>query len=282
MNQPLVSVIIPFFNGVNWLCEAVDSVLAQDYKNIEILVINDGSKENIRPFLDQYKHVIDYYQIKNHGAAYARNYGISKAKGTYVAFLDSDDIWCENKLSIQASEMMKKNAVWSHSAYQLFEDESGEVKTHQSISEVNGNIFPECVYSVHIATPSVMIERNFLMEHPEIRFKEGYRYGEDGCFWFHIASLQPILAINQELVKVRLRGTNASFDVKVQIIAKSNYYRYLKMNNLLNDIHGIPLKCLKYCDNIREKYKLDDEKEDKFKYKVLFLPAWLLFKFYSK
>ena len=71
--MPKVSVIIPFYNHVEWLCEAVDCVLAQTYKDYEIIVVNDGSKENVDEFLEKYGDKINYYFKENGGAATARN-----------------------------------------------------------------------------------------------------------------------------------------------------------------------------------------------------------------
>lgn len=66
---PLVSVIIPFYNNVSWLCEAVESVLSQDYENYEILVINDGSNENVDEFLAKYSHKVSFFEKENGGPA---------------------------------------------------------------------------------------------------------------------------------------------------------------------------------------------------------------------
>lgn len=104
----LVSVVIPNYNGALYLNEAVSSVMEQDYENIEIIVIDDGSTDNSVELLKKFGSKIQLIEIKNSGASTARNIGISVAKGEYIAFLDSDDIWVRNKLRLQM-EYMKTN-----------------------------------------------------------------------------------------------------------------------------------------------------------------------------
>jgi len=101
--EPLVSVIIPTYNRVEFLGEAIESVLDQSYQNYEILVIDDGSiidvKSKLKPYLDKIKYI---YQ-KNQGLAAARNRGIKESKGEYVAFLDDDDLFEVDKLKTQVA-----------------------------------------------------------------------------------------------------------------------------------------------------------------------------------
>src|SRR5690554_960556 len=114
--NPLVSVIIPFYSRSDWLEEAVESVLNQTYDKIEIIVINDGSKENLNKFLKKYGKKIIYYTQENRGPGAARNQGMKIAKGKYLSFLDSDDLWLSNKTERQIFFMEKENVVWSHTS----------------------------------------------------------------------------------------------------------------------------------------------------------------------
>jgi glycosyltransferase involved in cell wall biosynthesis len=110
MNQPLVSSIIIFFNGKDFLVEAIESVLTQTYENWELLLVDDastdGSTEIAKQFVAQYPEKIRYLEHEEHqnrGMSATRNLGICNAKGKYVAFLDADDIWLPNKLQQQVS-----------------------------------------------------------------------------------------------------------------------------------------------------------------------------------
>ena len=101
-NSLKISVIIPVYNSEKYIAKCLDSVLNQTYKNFEIIVINDGSKDNSKEILEQYKNkypdVINHIEQNNKGVAKTRNYGIKIANGDYIAFIDNDDFIDENYL----------------------------------------------------------------------------------------------------------------------------------------------------------------------------------------
>jgi len=99
--QPLISVIIAVYNGGSYIAQAIESVLAQSWKNMEIIVINDGSTDETARIVTAYGDRIIYHFQKNQGQGAARNTGISMAKGEFIAFLDADDLWMPDKLSQQ-------------------------------------------------------------------------------------------------------------------------------------------------------------------------------------
>ena len=98
--KPLISVLIPVYNGSNYLEEALESVLEQTYSNYEIIVVNDGSNDEgkTKKIALKYENKIRYFEKENGGVASALNYGISKANGDYISWLSHDDIYNENKL----------------------------------------------------------------------------------------------------------------------------------------------------------------------------------------
>lgn len=99
--SPKISSIISVYNGENYLAEAIQSALDQDYPHTEIIVVNDGSTDNTSRIIDSFgSRVIGIYQ-ENQGLGAARNAGVSKASGDYLAFLDHDDLWAPHKLSCQ-------------------------------------------------------------------------------------------------------------------------------------------------------------------------------------
>lgn len=89
----MVSVIIPVYNRAHYIKECLDSVLSQTYKDYEIIVVDDGSTDNVKEVLLPNMQQIRYIYKENGGAASARNVGIMHAKGDYIAWLDSDDRW---------------------------------------------------------------------------------------------------------------------------------------------------------------------------------------------
>ena len=98
---PLVSVILPTFNRAWTIRSAIDSVLDQDYPNIELIVIDDGSTDNTPELLEPYLDRMTVIHQVNKGVSAARNAGIKKSKGAFVALLDSDDAWDQQKISCQ-------------------------------------------------------------------------------------------------------------------------------------------------------------------------------------
>lgn len=101
MKAQLVSVVIPTYNRAKFVTKAIDSVLAQTYKDYEIIVIDDGSTDNTQEVLEPYMDKISYIYQGNAGVSAARNTGIRTASGKWIAFLDSDDIWLPDKLASQ-------------------------------------------------------------------------------------------------------------------------------------------------------------------------------------
>lgn len=224
--MPEVSVIIPFYEGIDWLKEAVDSVLFQTYKEFEIIVVNDGSPEDISEFLSQYSNKIKYIEKENGGPSTARNVGIEAATGKFIAFLDSDDRWLPNKLEIQTNLMKEHNAIWSYCGYRTFGvGKSVEYKmTNSDIPIIHRYSIP------NIATPCVMVTRKYLVDYPNVRFNPNLRFGQDSYFWLMINADNSILAIPDVLVEVRIRGGNASKRARVQLQARSNVWKCRKNN----------------------------------------------------
>lgn len=112
--NPLVSIVIPVYNGSNYMGEAIDSALAQTYKNIEIIVVNDGSKDNTEETALSYGDKIRYYKKENGGQSTALNFGIDKMQGEYFSWLSHDDVYYPEKVERQIealSEIENKNTV---------------------------------------------------------------------------------------------------------------------------------------------------------------------------
>lgn len=109
MSRKLISVIIPTFNRAKLLVKAIQSVKAQSYPNIQIIVADDGSQDNTAEIVAQFEDVEYYYQ-ENKGQGAARNLGFKFAKGEYIASLDSDDIWFDNFLETAASALERYKA----------------------------------------------------------------------------------------------------------------------------------------------------------------------------
>lgn len=126
MKDDLISIIIPVYNAEKFLDETVNTVLNQTYKNFELILVNDGSKDKsvdvIKKYNDKRIKLID--NKNNKGAALSRNDGIRKAKGRYICFLDADDLWNKEKLEKQINFMKEKECAFSFTGYE-FANENG-------------------------------------------------------------------------------------------------------------------------------------------------------------
>jgi glycosyltransferase involved in cell wall biosynthesis len=101
LSGPLISVILPVYNRASWVARAIDSVLSQTYQNFELLVIDDGSTDDTSQVLESYGSRLKVLKQAHAGAEAARNLGLEYARGEFVAFIDSDDLWYADRLSSQ-------------------------------------------------------------------------------------------------------------------------------------------------------------------------------------
>lgn len=158
----LVSVIIPVFNSSEFISETIRSVTYQTYKNIEIIVVDDfsvdNSKELVESLSKEYSNIHLVPLQKNSGVAVARNTGINVARGQYIAFLDSDDLWKPNKIQSQIEYMNTVGAAFSFTGIEMI-DEFGNIK--KSMRKVKKEInYKFLLRNTMIATSTVVIDRN--------------------------------------------------------------------------------------------------------------------------
>lgn len=220
-----ISVIIPFYKNKNWLIEAIESVKQQVFEDYEIIIVNDGSTEDISDLESEYSS-IRFFTIMNSGPGRARNFGIDASLGKYLAFLDSDDMWTSDKLSVQVEFMDRNNLIWSHSNYIKFWDNKTDTKKINC--KMEGYIIPQMFLSCPIATPCVMIRGEVLRSNLDLRFAENTRIGEDSFFWFKMAENYPLGFIDKHLTRVRIRGYNAALQAYLQLKSRADNYEFIK------------------------------------------------------
>jgi glycosyltransferase involved in cell wall biosynthesis len=134
---PLISVLIPTYNYGQFIAEAIDSILAQEYDNLEIIVVDDGSTDNTREIVEHYGETIKYFHKENSGIASTRNYCLAKACGEYIAWLDADDFWLPGKLHAQVKyleEHLDCQIVFTK--YRHFEDKENQEKKYYSDGKI--------------------------------------------------------------------------------------------------------------------------------------------------
>lgn len=163
-----VSVIIPTYNRGKLIGNSIKSVLNQTYKNLEIIVVDDGSTDNTKEEVEKIKdEKIRYIKLeKNGGAANARNIGIMNSTGRYISFQDSDDIMYPNKLEIQIKNLINKNSNLDFCKIKVINNSTYSYFIPNPLQEKNileGNIFDELLSGGNfISTQSIVVRKKFM------------------------------------------------------------------------------------------------------------------------
>ena len=227
-----VSIIIPFYERLELLIDCLKSAILQTHKNTEIILINDGSKgknEELDKLILSDKRIKLFSFEKNRGVSVAKNFGITKAVGDYIAFLDSDDLFLQNKIETQLLHMCLNNAVISHTSYIRRSSNSGDILL--PVGLISGDVKKEIIYSCQIATPTVMVKREYLLKN-KIMFNENYKYAEDICFYLELLKANELYGIDQALSVVNVSSESAAFDKKKQIEGLKNVLNYVLNDNV--------------------------------------------------
>jgi len=224
--HPKVSVVIPFYNRIDKTINAVESTLNQSYKNIEIILVNDCSTDNISK-VEQLIKGFDNVSIisleHNSGPASARNLGIKKSTGEYIAFLDSDDEFMPDKIEKQLALMSKHNLDISYTSYIRRDNEQDVVMRNPALT---GIVVPGIISNCTIATPTVIIRKSLLIDN-RLSFDETLRVGEDTCLWLDIAKQHEILLVDEPLTVVNVDDSTHIRDKKSLIPGIKNIILYL-------------------------------------------------------
>jgi glycosyltransferase involved in cell wall biosynthesis len=207
MTGELVSAIIPTYNYGLFVCEAVESALAQTYQNVEVIVVDDGSTDNTRERLAPYMHRIRYVRQHNQGLSAARNTGIREARGAYIALLDSDDTWHPRRVEFQMRYLAADpTAALVGTAWVTSLDEGWP--------EVGAAPQP-----VEYTAAQIMVRNRFGPSGVLIRrecfdavgdFDTTLRSAEDRDMWVRIASKYRVVQLQNPLWHYRLHGGNMS------------------------------------------------------------------------
>ena len=209
--MPTISVVIPVYNGMKYLPETMESVLGQTFTDFEVIVVNDGSTDNTREWVEQIQdNRIRLINQTNQGSASAaRNKGISQAKGDYIAFLDADDVWESTKLAKQL-EAFKVNPevglVYTWVAYINGEGKStGRVFQHQD----EGEVWEKLVQQNIVECGSVAMVRRQCFTELGV-FDQSLRIAEDWDMWLRIANNYNFAVVPEALVKYRQHANSKS------------------------------------------------------------------------
>jgi glycosyltransferase involved in cell wall biosynthesis len=198
---PLVSVIIPTYNRWPMVGEAVDSVLRQTHGSFEIIVVDDGSTDDTATALARRDFRVRVLSQARRGVAAARNAGARQAKGKYLAFLDSDDLWLPKKLELQMAFMQRNRGVAICQTEEIWLRRGVRVNPKIKHRKPGGDIFRRCL-ALCIVSPSAVIMSNEFFDRLG-GFDETFPVCEDYELWLRVAVEQPVALIETPLVVKR-------------------------------------------------------------------------------
>lgn len=252
-NEPKVSVIIPAYNISEFIAETLDSVLAQTFKDFEIVVVNDGSKDTLEleKVLEKYYNQIIYARQKNCGASQARNAAICLSRGELIAFLDGDDIWFPNCLEQQVKFIEKNNFDMIYADAELFGDNFFEGKTYMETTPSDGEVNPISLLNgtCNVITSGTIVQRKKLGE--VNLFDTNAKRAQDFDLWFRLAKNGAKIGYQRDvLIKYRVSSTSLS---------GSNVQRAERNISILN--------------LIKDKYEFDAEEQKVWENQMAFSEA---------
>lgn len=217
MNEPSVSVIMPTYNHAAYLKEAMDSVLGQTYRNLELIIIDNFSEDDTRQIIDAYQDErVRYIPFRNNGIiAASRNRGIQQARGEYVAFLDSDDVWLPQKLDLQVQALTqdRKRGI----SFGKFKVISPDAVEDGKIMGPKTPVVPDELYSRllkanFIVSSSTVVLKKALDEVGHFDESPELRCSEDFDLWLRILRKYKPAYVNEVVGLYRVHGSNQSGD----------------------------------------------------------------------
>lgn len=236
MSLPLVTVIITTYNRKKYLEKAIQSVVNQSYSNIEMLVVDDGSKVNYAASICANFLNCTYINKENGGLSSARNYGINLAKGEFIAFLDDDDFWASSKIEKQVKILLENSSVdCVHSAAAVV-NEKGELTgeligaSQNKIHKRSGYVFWNALGSWVIKSPTPLIRKKVFQS--DLMFDETIKVGEDVDFYQRMFYRHKVFYINEPLAFYRQYEDENRLSVQLEKyigIEKKMYHNFKRM-----------------------------------------------------
>ena len=225
-----ISVIIPTFNRATTILRAIDSVISQTKKVNEIIIVDNNSTDNtIKKVVNHYSDII-ILKEKKRGVSFARNTGIKNAKSEWIAFLDSDDVWYQDKIEKQLlsynSSKKKYNLIHTNEIWKLNGRNINQKLKHMKFG---GNIFEKCLPLCVISPSSVLIKKEIFKKYG--LFDENLPVCEDYDLWLRITSKEEVLFINEPLV-IKYGGHLDQLSKQYKIMDR---FRVIALEKLLID-----------------------------------------------
>lgn len=195
---PLVSVIIPTYNRAQMVARAIDSVLAQDFTDFELIVVDDGSSDDTARIFDRYGDRLIFLRQSNSGVSAARNRGIRAASGQLITFLDSDDLWLPEKLSHQVSFFDDHPEALIHQTEEIWIRNGRRVNPKKRHRKLSGDIFVSSL-ELCLVSPSAVMMRKALFDEIGL-FDENLPACEDYDLWLRVSCRHPVYLTDTALI----------------------------------------------------------------------------------
>jgi glycosyltransferase involved in cell wall biosynthesis len=253
--MPVISVIIPVYNGEKTIRETIESVLSQTFKDFELIVINDGSKDTTLEIVERIQDPrLKVFSYRNAGQATSRNRGIAHACGEYISFIDADDLWTPNKLEAQLRALQDNPQAAVAYSWTKCIDEFGQFSRRGSHISVTGDVYAKLLLIDFIENGSNPLIRTQALA--EVGgFDESMTPSEDRDLWLRLAARYHFVAVpspqilyrqsvNSESANV-LRMEAASLRVIEQAFTQApESLQHLKKHSLANIYKGLTFKAL--------------------------------------
>ena len=214
-NNDLISVVISFNKGINYLIRSIKSVLKSDYKNIEIIIIDNNSKEKnkeLNTIVSKNKN-LRFIKRKDNNLISGINEGIKASKGAYIAFLNNGDEFKKEKLSIQLKKMKTAKTILSHTSFEYLNNDE---KTYINSGLQNGPVQYDVISENRICFSTVMIDAKFIKD-KNMLLNEKKENGGYECFYLQILSNKCALGIDEALSIIHDESTNYTYTNDYQI-----------------------------------------------------------------
>jgi glycosyltransferase involved in cell wall biosynthesis len=221
---PLVSAVMTVFNGERHLHAAIISALKQSYRNIELVIVDDGSTDSSIQILQSFGERIRLVLQENHGVSHARNLAISISQGDYIAFIDQDDIWMLNKIERQIGLFINNPSLGLIHTYTGFYDDINKNYvvpfSIQRTATLSGDCYEQLLEGNGLANSSVMVSRNALNKVGLFDLALTKNTAQDYDLWLRIAQIFPFGYISDLLTVYRLHPSQGMWNIREMQMAE--------------------------------------------------------------
>lgn len=229
MNNDLISIILPVYNGEKTIKETIESILNQTYQNFQLIIVDDGSTDKTKNICEKYiSDNVEFYHNSNHGVSYSRNFAIDKCKGEYLVFIDSDDLYCKEYLETMISLMSKNKYDLVCCGYESFDKNEKMFFSNKEtfngkeeyIEELQSNLIFNQIWNKMYKTE--VIKENNISFDTELSIAEDLKFNVE-----YLSKINSITNTSNVLYKYRITNNGLGFkyrdnigEIKIDLITE--------------------------------------------------------------